>query len=45
VVYGNVWALPCAVALRRAGAEVVDGGRIPVQELVATLYADDVAAR
>ena len=39
VVYENVWAAPFAAALRRAGAQVVDSGRIPVQELLATLEA------
>jgi hypothetical protein len=39
LVYENVWAAPFAVALRRAGGEVVASGRIPVQELVATLDA------
>lgn len=37
VVYENLWAAPFAAALRRAGAQVVDSGRIPVQELLATL--------
>jgi hypothetical protein len=39
LVYENVWAAPFATALRRAGGEVVASGRIPVQELVATLDA------
>ena len=39
LVYENVWAAPFATAVRRAGGEVVASGRIPVQELVATLDA------
>lgn len=41
VVYENLWAAPFAAALRRAGAQVVDSGRIPVQELLATLEASE----
>ncbi len=37
LVYENLWAAPFAVALRRAGARLVANGRIPTQELVATL--------
>jgi hypothetical protein len=44
VVYENVWAAPFAAALRRAGAQVVDSGRIPVQELLATLEAAEAGA-
>jgi hypothetical protein len=44
LVYENVWAAPFAAALRRAGGEVVASGRIPVQELVATLDAIEASA-
>ena len=43
LVYENVWAAPFAGALRRAGGELVASGRIPVQELVATLDAIEAA--
>jgi hypothetical protein len=43
LVYENVWAAPFAVAVRRSGGEVVASGRIPVQELVATLDAIEAA--
>src|SRR3954453_17209318 len=43
LVYENVWAAPFAVAVRHAGGEVVASGRIPVQELVATLDAIEAA--
>lgn len=37
LVYENSWAAPFAVALRRAGAQLVAGGHIPVQSIVAAL--------
>ncbi|MFB7917263.1 DUF6325 family protein [Streptomyces sp. NPDC056061] len=39
LVYENVWAGPFAAALRRSGGRVVADGRIPVQELLASLDA------
>ena len=39
LIYENVWALPFASALRRAGAQLVATGRIPVQALVEALDA------
>ncbi|MFE5891085.1 DUF6325 family protein [Streptomyces sp. NPDC002285] len=44
VVYENVWAAPLARALRRGGAEVVAGGRIPVDALLASLEAAEATA-
>jgi hypothetical protein len=41
VIYENTWAAPLAVALRRAGAQLVAGGRIPVQALLAALDATE----
>ncbi|MFC9702236.1 DUF6325 family protein [Streptomyces sp. NPDC056943] len=37
LVYENLWAAPLARALRRGGAQLVAGGRIPVQALLASL--------
>ncbi|MEJ2864314.1 DUF6325 family protein [Actinomycetospora flava] len=37
LVYENVWAAPLATALRRSGAQLVAGGRIPVDEVEAAL--------
>lgn len=37
LVYENTWAAPLAVRLRRNGAHLVAGGRIPVQALLAAL--------
>src|SRR3954452_1917078 len=44
LIYENVWAAPFAEALRRAGGQLVASGRIPVQELVASLDALEEAA-
>jgi hypothetical protein len=41
LVYENLWAAPLAVALRRNGAHLVAGGRIPVQDLLAALDATE----
>ncbi|MEV6300620.1 DUF6325 family protein [Actinoplanes sp. NPDC051861] len=37
LVYENTWAAPLAVQLRLNGAQLVAGGRIPVQSLIAAL--------
>lgn len=37
LVYENAWAAPFATALRRGGARLVAAGRIPINELIATL--------
>jgi hypothetical protein len=39
IVYENRWAAPLAVALRRGGAQMVAGGRIPIQAILASLDA------
>lgn len=44
LVYENVWAAPFARALRRGGAQMVAGGRIPIQALLASLDAVETAA-
>ncbi|WP_234323163.1 DUF6325 family protein [Streptomyces bikiniensis] len=44
VVYENLWAAPLATALRRNGARVVAGGRIPPEDLLASLEAAEAAA-
>lgn len=43
LVYENTWAAPFATALRRSGAQLVASGRIPIQDLIATLDATDQA--
>ncbi|MDT9687318.1 DUF6325 family protein [Streptomyces sp. P9(2023)] len=44
LVYENVWAAPLAAALRRSGARMVANGRIPVQDLLATLEAAEAGS-
>ncbi|MFF3501697.1 DUF6325 family protein [Streptomyces sp. NPDC003247] len=44
VVYENAWAAPLARALRRSGAQMVAGGRIAVQDLLASLESADTGA-
>ncbi|MCB0862266.1 MAG: hypothetical protein KDB66_03520 [Solirubrobacterales bacterium] len=39
LVYENTWAGPFASAVRRSGGQLVASGRIPVQDLIATLDA------
>jgi Family of unknown function (DUF6325) len=39
LVYENRWAAPVAVALRRSGGQLVAGGRLPVQAIIAALEA------
>lgn len=45
MIYENRWAAPLAVALRRGGAQMVAGGRIPVQALLAALEATEASAQ
>ncbi len=44
LVYENIWAAPLASALRRNGAQMVAGGRIPVQAILASLDAAESVA-
>lgn len=37
LVYENSWAAPFATALRKSGAQLVANGRIPINEIIATL--------
>jgi hypothetical protein len=39
LVFENLWAVPFAVAARKAGGQVVATGRIPVQSMLAQLDA------
>ncbi|WUN29877.1 DUF6325 family protein [Kitasatospora sp. NBC_00315] len=43
IVYENLWAAPFVAALRRAGAQLVAGGRIPLQDVIAALDATESA--
>ena len=37
LIYENLWAAPLASAVRRSGGQLVAGGRIPVQAMLAAL--------
>jgi hypothetical protein len=39
LVYGNSWAAPLATAVRRSGGQLVAGGRIPIEDVLAALDA------
>jgi hypothetical protein len=41
LVWENTWAAPFASAVRHAGGQLVAGGRIPVQAMLAALEEDD----
>jgi hypothetical protein len=41
LVYENLWAAPFASAVRRFGGQLVAGGRIPIQALLAAIEADE----
>jgi Family of unknown function (DUF6325) len=45
IIYENRWAAPLATALRRGGAQLVAGGRIPVQAILAALDAVEAPSR
>jgi hypothetical protein len=40
LVYENLWAVPFASAMRRAGGQLIANGRIPVQAIIAAVEAD-----
>ena len=39
IVFENLWAVPFAVAARKAGGQLVANGRIPIQAMLAQLDA------
>ena len=45
LVWENVWAAPFGSAVRRSGGQLVAGGRIPIQALVAAFEADEATAK
>jgi dihydroorotase-like cyclic amidohydrolase len=44
LIYENRWAAPLAIALRRSGGQLLTGGRIPIQALIASLDALETTA-
>ena len=43
LVWENLWAAPIATAIRESGGLLIDGGRIPVQGIIAALDALEAA--
>lgn len=43
LLYENLWAAPLAAALRRSGARMIAGGRVPLQDVVEALDALEAA--
>jgi hypothetical protein len=43
LVWENRWAAPIAIALRKSGGQLVASGRIPIQAILASLEATEVA--
>jgi hypothetical protein len=43
LIWENLWAAPFASAARRSGGQLIADGRIPIQAIIASLEADDVA--
>ena len=43
VVYENLWAAAFGSSVRRAGGQLVAGGRIPIQAIIAAIEADEAA--
>jgi hypothetical protein len=43
LIYENTWAAPLAISLRRSGAQMVAGGRIPIQAILASLDAAEAS--
>jgi len=41
LVYENLWAASFGSALRRAGAQLIADGRIPIQAIIAAVEADE----
>jgi len=44
LVYENTWAAPLAAAVRRGGGQLVAGGRIPVEAVIAALDETETGA-
>jgi hypothetical protein len=43
LIYENLWAAPFASAARRAGGQLIANGRIPIQAIIASIEADELA--
>jgi hypothetical protein len=43
LIWENLWAAPFASAARRSGGQLIANGRIPIQAIIASIEADEVA--
>jgi hypothetical protein len=43
LIWENLWAAPFAAAARRSGGQLIANGRIPIQAIIASIEADQVA--
>ena len=41
LIWENLWAAPFASAARRSGGQLIANGRIPIQEIIASIEADE----
>ena len=44
LIWENLWAAPFASAVRRSGGQLIAGGRIPVQAIIASIQAAEATA-
>jgi len=44
LIWENLWAAPFASAVRRSGGQLIANGRIPIQSIIASIEADELAA-
>jgi Family of unknown function (DUF6325) len=44
LIWENLWAAPFASAARRSGGQLIADGRIPIQAIIASIEADDLAS-
>ena len=44
LIWENLWAAPFASAARRSGGQLIANGRIPIQAIIASIAADDLAS-
>jgi hypothetical protein len=43
LIWENLWAAPFASAARRSGGQLIANGRIPIQAIIASIEADNLA--
>jgi hypothetical protein len=44
LIWENLWATPFASVVRRSGGELIAGGRIPLQAIIASIEANEATA-